>query len=258
MKISAACLLLASGASAHPAGLECADDATTRLVVGKTIMGHPVAAAPAANPVAIAYDTYSQTLSVTAAAGVFFAVRASDGVSLYDLAAAGTGATVAMSTNCTSQAYLNSTALGSMPSTMTLSLSPRGPATITVGYGTGAAISIFSETLAVPVCQGTEYCCPDAKRCVTPTKTSCAGDAPTPSPCDAREVCCPLTKLCVLPGVPCTTSCGPAQYCCPWAKQCFTPISPGTLCASSADCGGGVCCGLTNECVTGSTPCVAP
>ena len=31
------------------------------------------------------------------------------------------------------------------------------------------------------VCKATEYCCPDAKHCLTPTKTSCASDA-VPSP----------------------------------------------------------------------------
>ena len=27
-----------------------------------------------------------------------------------------------------------------------------------------------------PVCKSTEFCCPDAKHCLTPTKTSCAAD----------------------------------------------------------------------------------
>ena len=37
-----------------------------------------------------------------------------------------------------------------------------------------------------------EYCCPDAKHCLTPTEKTCAaaGDK-----CDAGEVCCPLTNV---------------------------------------------------------------
>eukprot|EP00935_MAST-01C_sp_MAST-1C-sp1_P002050 g2050.t1 len=50
------------------------------------------------------------------------------------------------------------------------------------------------------VCKSTEYCCPDAKKCLTPTHKSCQGNA---NACSAGEVCCPLTKLCVKPGAAC-------------------------------------------------------
>ena len=53
-------------------------------------------------------------------------------------------------------------------------------------------------------CASTEYCCPDAKHCLTPTKVSCAKDA---SVCSADQTCCPLTKLCVHVGKPCASPC---------------------------------------------------
>merc|ERR1719181_1507748 len=52
-------------------------------------------------------------------------------------------------------------------------------------------------------CAGTEFCCPDAKACLTPTGVSCAKDAST---CSAGQVCCPLIKQCVAVGVACDPS----------------------------------------------------
>ena len=69
------------------------------------------------------------------------------------------------------------------------------------------------------VCSDTQFCCPEAKHCLTATKTSCLKDA---SACASGEVCCPVTKLCVKPGVPCNTTChvagnkwGINDYCSP-------------------------------------------
>ena len=61
-------------------------------------------------------------------------------------------------------------------------------------------------------CKSTEYCCPDAKHCLTPTKTSCAKDA---SVCSADQTCCPLTKLCVTVGAPCASPCKEGNTYCP-------------------------------------------
>lgn len=106
---------------------------------------------------------------------------------------------------------------------------------IRAGYGAGG-------------CADTEYCCPDAKHCLTPTQTSCKADA---SVCSSDEVCCPLTKLCVRVGQACESPCkDQGSYCCPDAKHCLTPTNPGVLCGDAKDCNDGeVCCPLTKECV---------
>ena len=111
------------------------------------------------------------------------------------------------------------------------------------------------------VCKYTEYCCPDAKHCLTPTKTSCASDVD--AACGTGEVCCPLTKVCVTPGAACTSPCAAdTEYCCPDAKHCLTPVKPGTFCTgpgTQGSCGSGeVCCPLLNECVTVGAACTAP
>ena len=41
------------------------------------------------------------------------------------------------------------------------------------------------------MCKATEYCCPDAKHCLTPTAKVCGATAK----CAADETCCPLTKV---------------------------------------------------------------
>lgn len=62
------------------------------------------------------------------------------------------------------------------------------------------------------VCKDTEFCCPAAKRCLTPTEMcwppgctleSCSSDAE----CGRGNVCCPLTKICVTPGAACASPC---------------------------------------------------
>merc|ERR1711907_669911 len=59
-------------------------------------------------------------------------------------------------------------------------------------------IGAGTPTPAAPVCKSSEYCCPDAKACLTPTKAE--GD------CKKGEVCCPVTKMCVAPGADCKPS----------------------------------------------------
>merc|ERR1719498_1166336 len=81
---------------------------------------------------------------------------------------------------------------------------------IRAGYGAGG-------------CADTEYCCPDAKHCLTPTKTSCKDTD---------------------------------SYCCPDAKACLTPTNPGVLCSGADDCASGeVCCPLTKLCVKPGDAC---
>mmetsp|Transcript_41597 Transcript_41597/g.61008 ORF Transcript_41597/g.61008 Transcript_41597/m.61008 type:complete len:668 (+) Transcript_41597:92-2095(+) len=108
------------------------------------------------------------------------------------------------------------------------------------------------------VCKTSEYCCPDAKKCLTPTNVSCADSADS---CSDGEVCCPLTKLCVVAGVDCTppTECKSTEYCCPDALHCLTPTHPGTLCDGKHHCASDeICCPLTHECVTASVACTPP
>ena len=107
-----------------------------------------------------------------------------------------------------------------------------------------------------PVCTSTEYCCPDAKKCLTPTATSCAKDATV---CAAGQVCCPLTKICVTPGADCVSPCA-GSYCCPEVKKCLTPASPDTIVSGPGACSAGsVFCPLTKLCVyAGPSACVPP
>ena len=106
------------------------------------------------------------------------------------------------------------------------------------------------------VCNKTQYCCPDAKQCLTPTNRSCASD----TACSNGEVCCPLTKICVKPsGVACKSTCdNNDEYCCPDALHCLTPTNPGVFCDpmdKDACSNGDVCCPLTKLCVKVGRPC---
>jgi len=110
---------------------------------------------------------------------------------------------------------------------------------------------IYATTPSKPTgdqCSSTEYCCPDAKHCLTPTNISCAKDA---NACSADQTCCPLTKICVNVGKPCESPCKESDtYCCPDAKACLKPTNPGVFCKDGSDCGSSeVCCPLTKLCV---------
>merc|ERR1719424_379859 len=111
------------------------------------------------------------------------------------------------------------------------------------------------------VCKATEFCCPDAKKCLTPTSTSCGLN---PDACGTGEVCCPLTKICVIPGADCKTPCADAgTFCCPDAKHCLTPVKAkaGLFCdpnVKTSCATGEVCCPLIKECVTVGAACTAP
>lgn len=121
----------------------------------------------------------------------------------------------------------------------------------------GASIGAGSgETPSSTVCSVTEYCCPDAKACLTPTKTTCPNEG---DKCPSGEICCPLTKLCVKPGKPCVTPCAFSEYCCPDVLMCLTPVKPGNLCTDDTDCGtNDVCCPLTKLCVSVGKKCTPP
>lgn len=116
---------------------------------------------------------------------------------------------------------------------------------------------ILASNDEATVCKSTEYCCPDAKHCLTPTLTSCAADA---SVCKDPQVCCPLTKVCVDVGAPCTTPCkDQGTYCCPDALHCLTPVNPGKFCADESNCNKDeVCCPLTKLCVSVGDACTPP
>tara|TARA_B110000208_G_scaffold38207_1_gene50524 strand:+ start:1871 stop:3277 length:1407 start_codon:yes stop_codon:yes gene_type:complete len=110
-----------------------------------------------------------------------------------------------------------------------------------------------------PSCRATEYCCPDAKHCLTPTMKSCVKDA---TACTGGEVCCPLTKICVAVGAVCapTPQCKATEYCCPDAKHCLTPTAPGVFCDTTHKCASStdVCCPLTKLCVSVGAACNPP
>jgi hypothetical protein len=109
---------------------------------------------------------------------------------------------------------------------------------------------------AATVCKSSEYCCPDAKKCLTPTSKSCATDATV---CSGGNVCCPLTKICVSPGADCVSPCQGA-FCCPDAKKCLTPDQPGKIVKGPSDCAAPrIFCPLTKLCVYASPKsCVPP
>jgi len=119
-----------------------------------------------------------------------------------------------------------------------------------------AVVSSLVAAASAGPCASTEYCCPDAKACLTPSNISCAADEKV---CDGDfPVCCPVTKLCVKPGNPCQSKCEDqvSSYCCPDAKHCLKPTNPGSLCAADSDCGAnGVCCPLTKLCVAVAEVC---
>merc|ERR1711865_595236 len=82
------------------------------------------------------------------------------------------------------------------------------------------ASNLFNCIHEGEVCSGDEYCCPDAKKCLTPTKTSCAASS---AACGATDVCCPLTKICVTAGESCVSPCAAGSFCCPDARHCLSP-----------------------------------
>jgi len=84
------------------------------------------------------------------------------------------------------------------------------------------------------VCKKTEFCCPDAKHCLTATERSCARSGK----CEGGLTCCPLTKLCVKVGAACTPppACSGKEYCCPDVLKCLTPTNPGFTCSKERPC----------------------
>jgi len=123
-----------------------------------------------------------------------------------------------------------------------------------------AAATSDSDRKSSPVCKKSEYCCPDAKHCLTPTTVSCKNDADA---CKDGEVCCPLTKICVIPDAPCVSPCEDQNsYCCPDALHCLTPVDPGVFCDPKDPnaCGGNgnVCCPITSICVSVGAACTPP
>ena len=122
--------LLATLAAAHPKALECGSDSTTRLRVGEKIMMASVADAVA--PFGATVAVSGAKVTVTANAGVFFAVRA-----------VGAGATLSVgpgdlaeTADCTSQVYYNGT--GTSAGTWTLSHDKA--TSIVLGYASGPGV----------------------------------------------------------------------------------------------------------------------
>jgi len=241
-----------SVALAHPAGLECGTDATSRLKIGATIMGTAVTEAPA-NQTSIAVTVTGHHVQIKAAAGVYFAVRAfGDGAALFDFPAP-----ILATANCSVQGYLNGTVDPPPAKIYTLQHNDKTDR-IVVAYATpesAGAVSLVTTKLGEG-CPATTYCCPEANKCLKPTSTSCKDNA---NACGSGEVCCPLTKICVVPGADCASPCsGTGSYCCPDAKHCLTPTNPGVFCDTSNPCNSGeVCCPLTKLCVSVGGACAA-
>jgi len=107
-----------------------------------------------------------------------------------------------------------------------------------------------------PVCKNDEYCCPDAKHCLKPTKTTCSADAS----CAGGQVCCPLTKVCVVADAQCTSPCSDqGAYCNPMVKTCMKPTNAGVICKKPTDCGAGEECDpIVFTCVKPMEPCMPP
>lgn len=113
------------------------------------------------------------------------------------------------------------------------------------------------------VCRASDYCCPDAKKCLTPLSSN-ASIVTCPSGgddvCEPNQVCCPLTKVCVDVGPDCTPPpvCGSTAFCHYETGQCRTPTNPGVRCESDSDCGKDTCDQLTKTCVSIGAACSPP
>ena len=149
-----------------------------------------------------------------------------------------------------------------------------------LGTPTGGAASTTTITTTTTttapssnsVCTAAEYCCPDAKHCLTPTNVSCAADTSDKTACSKAETCCPLTKICVKVGAACDSPCKNAsknvsttEFCCPDAKHCLAPVDPGTFCdpSNATACGSSTktdvtCCPLIKQCVKIGLTCTPP
>jgi hypothetical protein len=118
-------------------------------------------------------------------------------------------------------------------------------------------------------CKSTEYCCPDAKRCVTPTKTACE-PSNSNAECKHGDVCCPMAKICVTPGAACKTPCGAGLFCSGvyntqrvLENVCLHPDHPGHFCNATGFEGlcpsmYQRCCPLTSMCVSIHGTCTPP
>ena len=184
------------------------------------------------------------------------------------------GATLNMTANCSNQAYsvppVNafgkhgeqefdyefSVAKGTADTVVLVGYSSTGPKGIKLLSTGGNPPSPPGPAPAAP-CADTEFCCPDAKACLTPTGVSCAADE---TACATGEICCPFTKECVTASHPCVpnTTCQATEFCCPDAKHCLKPVAPGTMCdpTNKAACPSPqVCCPLIKQCVSVGPAC---
>ena len=113
---------------AHPSSLECADDATTRLVVGATIMGAPTVAAAAGETDIVVKSTGNGGIAIMANTGFFFAAKAfGDGAVLTT-----SSALVPFTSNCTNQVFFNGTG-AEASATYTLTANAKATSVV-VGY----------------------------------------------------------------------------------------------------------------------------
>merc|ERR1712232_255143 len=139
------------------------------------------------------------------------------------------------------------------------------PCEIPLATTTTTTSPIETTTTPAKVISTSEYCCPEAKKCLEPSTKSCAENKTI---CDetSHPVCCPITQLCVKPGATCLPPpvCSASEYCCPDAKKCLTPST--VSCATNKTvCDGTshpVCCPVTQLCVKPGnacdSPCLAP
>ena len=100
-----------------------------------------------------------------------------------------------------------------------------------------------------PVCSREQYCCPDAKKCLTPTRQFCGSNA---TACPANQACCPITQICVIPGATCKSPCtDTTTFCDPDIRECVKTALPAHFCEKHEHCNSPERCNfLTHLCGT--------
>jgi len=137
----ALCLLALAGTGfGHPAGMECGTDASTRMKLGATIMGGPVAPGVDADGVKVVMKG-AGSATVTAPVGMFFAAKIIGGGTVKP-----GDAGLAQTTNCSSQVY---TPTASSTSYDLLIKATGKNATLAIGYNNAGPPGI--KLISIPV-----------------------------------------------------------------------------------------------------------
>merc|ERR1712166_33977 len=140
--------LLVVGIFAHPGALECGNDLTSRLRTfpPSMIMGQYTEEAPSNAPVSVSIE--GATVSIKAGYGQFFVARAFGSLfrpaTLSITSETNTNApNLVMTSDCTSQLYLNYTDIDSPPAA-TYTFMQSNATKIVVGYSGGGSVHIVT------------------------------------------------------------------------------------------------------------------